>query len=374
MIIDKWIREWSRRSEFNSFNSWKGLLYSDWYKAIAQEAFLPPVEASLDPIHDCNLMCEHCNAHGYLVDNRAEKNRMPDRHMLKLVRFLGKWGVRGVCFGGGGEPSMHSGLPAAVDLAKKTGMDVSISTNGTLFTGRLIDSMAASCRWVGISIDAASSRTYMHGRRGDMFRVALGNAEKLAKRIRQLGTNCDVAYKFLIFSYNQHEIYKACRIARDIGVSNFHVRPADFCHQGMGTLRKKFSGYDINKIKEQFEKCHRLENEHFRVFTIMHKFDEVMRPKKDFDQCYAAPLCIQLCANGKIYFCPDQRHVGYYELGSHYPDPQNILNIWGNEKHRRLVFKTGRKRCTSRCTMTAYNRQCQELFIKNTDPMCRWFV
>ena len=30
------MKEWSRKNEFNSFNSWKGLLYSEWYKAIIE--------------------------------------------------------------------------------------------------------------------------------------------------------------------------------------------------------------------------------------------------------------------------------------------------------------------------------------------------
>ena len=300
--------------------------------------------------------------------------KMPDQHLLNLVRFLGEWGVKAICFGGGGEPTLHPKLPEAVSLTKKMGMDASIATNGTLFDDKLIEVMADSCRWVGVSIDAACAKTYLHGRKKDMFETALENIRRLVEKINEKGTNCDVAYKFLIFPYNQHEIYKACKRARDLGAHDFHARPADFSHQGMGKLQKKHSAYNSDKIKEQFAKCHDLEDDNFRVFTIMHKFDEVLKPRKDFSQCYAAPLCIQLCADGKIYLCPDQRHVKFYELGAHYPDPGNIAKVWGSKKHQRLVLETGKKSCKTRCTFTTYNRQCEHLFINDCDPMCKWFV
>lgn len=374
MIIKKWIREWSRQGEFNSFNSWKGLLYADWYKAIKKGEFLPPIEASLDPIHDCNLMCEHCNANKYLVDKKSEKQRMPDEHLLNLIRFLGEWGVKAICFGGGGEPTLHDRLADAIVLTNQSGMDSSVATNGVLFHDQLIQAMVSSCKWIGVSVDAASSETYTYGRRQELYERVLNNIERLVGAIEREKTICDVAYKFLIFSYNQHEIYQACKIAKELGVGTFHARPADFRHQGMGKLKKEEFTYSIDTIKEQFAKCHELEDDTFKVFTIMHKFDDVFQPRKDFSQCYAAPLCIQLCADGKIYLCPDQRHVEYYELGSHYPDPENIAKVWGNKKHLRLVFETGKESCDSRCTFTPYNRQCEQLFIQDHDPMCKWFV
>jgi len=123
--------EWSKQNEFNSFNSWKGLLYKDWYEAIAKKQFLPPIEASLDPIHQCNLQCQHCNANKYL-SQKLDMDRMPDKHLFKLIDFLGRWGVKAICFGGGGEPTLHSALGNALWRTKARGMESSVATNGTL--------------------------------------------------------------------------------------------------------------------------------------------------------------------------------------------------------------------------------------------------
>ncbi len=376
------MKEWNRNNEFNSFNSWKGLLYGKWYQAIVDwkdkkiKVPLAPIEASLDPIHACNLMCEHCNAHRYLEgDEKVANNltRMSDNHIMDLVKYLADWGVLAVCYGGGGEPTLHTKLADALRYTKELGMESSIATNGTLFNDNLIKAMAETCRWVGVSIDASTSKTYKIGRKVDLFDKALTNIQALTEEAKQTKSKCDVAFKFLIFDYNQHEILDACKLAESIGVKDFHARPADFTHQGMGELQKR-SDYDIPLILKQFEECQKLSSDDFRVFTVMHKFDENFLPKKDFTQCYGAPLTIQLCADGNVYHCVDQRHQKKYNLGNHYPNVANIAEFWGDEKHYNLTFKDTPRTCTTRCTFGRYCKQCEELFASDDDPMCWRFT
>jgi MoaA/NifB/PqqE/SkfB family radical SAM enzyme len=372
------MKEWSKKNEFNSFNSWKGLLYAPWYQSTVDwkdhkiKAPIAPVEASLDPIHACNLQCEHCNAASYLL-NDLKGRKMSDEHLINLVQFLGEWGVKAICFGGGGEPTMHPALEMAISETTRCGMQSSIATNGTLLSKNLMTTLALHCRWVGISVDSASKKTYKVGRKKDCFDKVIRNIEQLVKLNKKVKASCEVSYKFLIFGYNQHEIYKACKLAKELGVRDFHARPADFSHQGM-VNKKNVNPYEIDSVLEQFEKCRKLEDENFRVFTIVHKFDDTFTPRKDFEQCYASPCCIQICADGNVYLCPDSRHLEMYKLGSHYPDPKQILEFWGGEKHYDLVFSTGKKNCNTRCTFSPYCKQCQELFIKTNDPMCKFFI
>ena len=369
--------EWT--NPYNSFNSWKGLLYSEWYQAIKdwkddkRKEPLSPIEASLDPIHSCNLKCEHCNAASYLLKN-LKQYRMEDEHLINLITFLGKWGVKGVCFGGGGEPTLHTKLNDAIEHTVKMGMKVALVTNGTLLTDKLIETCVKYCRWVGISVDSATSKTYIIGRKINLFDTTINNIKKLVGKQKELKTNCDIAYKFLIFEHNQHEIYEACKLAKEIGVKDFHVRPGDFSHQGMGKHKKRYNPYDIDLILKQFEKCHELEDENFRAFTVLHKFDDSFKPRKDFSQCYASPCCIQLCADGNVYLCPDQRHQEFYKLGTHYPNSEEILNFWGGDRHYNLVFKRGKDNCKTRCTFAPYCKQTEELFISEKNLMCWEFI
>ncbi len=238
------MQEWIDRDKFNSFNSWKGLLYADWYKAITKGKFLPPIEASIDPIHSCNLNCQHCNAHRFMTGDR-----MPDEHLLNLVRFLGSWGVKSACFAGGGEPTLHTALHDAIVEARISGMETAILTNGILFKDKVLD-IVQLCRWIGFSVDAARPETFLKLKGADKFKDVIGNITRAVKN----SGDCDIAFKFLISSINQGEIFSACKLAREIGVRDFHVRPMDFHHQGMGKeLDGKLSNVDIALINDQME-------------------------------------------------------------------------------------------------------------------------
>jgi len=372
--------EW--KDKYNSFNSDKGLLYLDWYKEIRKwkdhKVFkpLPPVEASVDPIQQCQLQCSHCNASRYLTNPPKDTQiRMKDDEYIDLMKFLGEWGVKAVCHGGGGEPTLHTALCKALITAKKSGMENSIATNGINFNEELIETSVNTCRWIGVSVDSANAETYLNGRKRDYFDTTIYNIKKLANKARQLNSNCDISYKFLVFEYNQNEIYDACKLAKELGAKDFHARPADLSHQGMSTEYKgKANKYSVKLIKEQFERCHELEDDNFRVFTIVHKFDENFMPQKKFEQCYASPCCIQICPNGEVFLCPDQRYNNKYLLGVWLPKPEQILNFWGNKHHYDLVFNTGKSGCNTRCTFNPYNRQCQEIAIKDNDPFCWKFI
>ncbi len=360
------MQEWAEKDKFNSFNSWKGLLYGDWYKAIAKGKFIPPVEASFDTIHRCNLKCQHCNARRDMTGQR-----MPDEHLLKLVRFLGNWGVKSICFGGGGEPMLHTGLAAAIRETRRSGMLASIISNGTRLQGDILDALQC-CQWVGISVDAGTRETYQKLKGKDLFKDVIDN---MVRAVKNSG-DCEIAYKFLISSMNQGEIFVACKLARDIGVRDFHARPMDFHHQGMGEeLDGKLANVDVDLIRDQMEACHSLEADDFRVFTVTHKFNKDLSPKRVISQCYCAPLVIQICADNKVYFCVDQRHKKEFELGSHYPDPEAILDFWNSEHHRHLTLDAGiPATCTTRCTFGGYAEQCERLFINDDDPMCWKFT
>ena len=359
------MKEWSAKNKFNSFNSWKGLLYADWYKAIAKKQFLPPVEAAISPIHACNLNCKHCNSGKFLKDGR-ELEKMPDEHFISLMAFLAWWGVKGVCFAGGGEPSLHTALPEAIRECEDGLMSSSVLTNGTILNDNLLDAYRR-CSWVGISIDAGTSETFSLLKRTtySMFDLAINNIKKIMKDPGQ----CKVAYKFLLSSTNQYEILEACLHASDLGVHDFHLRPADMGHEGMDKSLKRIP-LNLPAIEKQIEECHKLERKDFKVHTVMHKFNSDFTPKRDFSQCYGAPLSIPLCADGNTYFCIDKWYNPDYIMGSHYPDISNILKFWGSKEHINMVFNDAIKKCKTRCTYGVYCKQCEELFINTEkDPM-----
>jgi molybdenum cofactor biosynthesis enzyme MoaA len=368
--------EWSKTNQYNSFNSYKGLTYYNNYRNIMSwmeretDYLPPPIECNLDPFAECNNRCYFCIGQRYLVDKReevGEMRKLPTEYMLKLVEFLSRWGVRGLCISGGGEPSLHEGIYKVMALAKRKGMDVSFVTNAVRIP-KPLGAMFNYCRWVAISVNAGKRETYNKVAGKDHWNEVIYNIEYLCQMRKNFNSKVDYCYKFLVLPENQYEIYEACKLAKDLGVQDFHVRPADLERgdiKGNGKLE-----LDLKAIEEQFEKCHAEETNEFHVFTITHKFDPCMHVKHDFTRCLASPLVVPILSDGNVYLCVDKKMESPFRLGAAYPNPESILTWWGSEEHRKLIESVDINKC-SRCTWGQYNLQCEK--VVENDGMCLSF-
>ena len=371
--------EW--KSEYNSFNSDKGLTYYENYKQMvrwldhAPEFDRPlqrtplyaPIEVNLDPIAFCNLDCKFCITQRYLKHHREElgMTKLPIDYMIKLVDFLTNWQVRGLCISGGGEPTLHPDLPYLIDYASKR-MKVSLVTNATkLFPEAL------KCRWVAMSVDAATRETYKKIKGKDKLPQVYNNIADLALQRKE--GDADLCFKFLLMPDNQYEIYDACKLAKELGIQDFHLRPADLERSDLNGLLLHqckddyLSELDGEAIHEQFRQCHELATENFHIYTITHKFNPQFRVEHNFTRCLATPLQLPILTDGNAYLCPDKKMEQAYKLGSCYPDPHAILTWWGSDSHRELI-KSVRVDSCSKCTWCKYNEQIENVILQ--DKMC----
>lgn len=361
--------EWSERSKYSSFNSYKGLTYYEDYKAIVKwlggSVYLPPpIECNLDPFAECNLDCYFCITQRYLRENReevGEMRKLPLNYMLKLVDFLAEWGVKGLCLSGGGDPSLHPDLPRLIDYARDK-MEVSVFTNALSMNRHLSDSLL-HCRWVSLSIDAADKEAYKVVKGLDKFDKVIDNIHSLTQRRKETGSDVFLVFKMLILPENQYQIYDACKLAKKLGLQAIHIRPVDFERKDIKGAKKL--ELDIDFIQHQFELCHQLESDDFRVFTVTHKFDPSFHVKHDFDACLAPPLLIPILTDGNAYLCVDHKMEEKYRLGSCYPDPRQILEWWGGDEHRQMMKDVVVDTNCSRCAFSQYNQQIEQVVMKD---------
>jgi MoaA/NifB/PqqE/SkfB family radical SAM enzyme len=370
--------EWSDKNRFSSFNSLKGLAFYERYKNIVawldgKAQLGPPVECNLDPVAECNLRCPWCITQRYLRHHREEVGEMrilPTDYIFRLIDFLAEWGVKGLCLSGGGEPTLHKDLWRFIPYAREKGMDIAVVTNATNISDRLSESLML-CRWVALSVDLADRETYRAVKGADKFDQVIANIAHLATLREKTKSSVDLCFKVLVLPENVDSIYKACKLAKDLGVQDFHVRPCDFERHDIEGHQKL--SLPISVIREEFARCHKEETDNFRVFTIVHKFDEGFHNMQPFKRCLATPLLLPVLTDGNGYLCVDVKMMKEYRLGSAYPHPEEILEWWGGERHRQMIKNILPKiHCADRrCTFGQYNAQIEEVVLN--DGMCLAF-
>lgn len=319
-------------------------MYTNWYEAILKGEFLPPIEASVDPVNDCNLRCFWCNSKKVT----SRKVRMNDDHLIGLVKFFKIWGVKAICFAGGGEPTLHQKLGDAFRVSE---LPTAIITNGLFLDDDQMKIIAEKAQWIGISVDAASKEFYNQYKGADRFDEVIANIKKL----KAYGAR-EICFKFLVNNVNQFQIFDACRIAKFIGCHRIHIRPVAFkCYQ------IEEDKLDVEKINKQIiDGRSSFEDDKFKVFGIVHKFDKELHAKKPFKKCLATPIMPIFNANGDISICIDRKGDKSLVIGKHEPI-ENILEVWGSEEHKRVINSVKVDECP-KCTLT----HCNE-FIERSD-------
>lgn len=364
-------REWT--NQWNPFNSAKALLYRESFEGCAKLNLLPPVTVGIDLSNKCNFDCIWCNALEIMQDSQAMLSK---DHILRLADFIAEWGVKAVCAGGGGEPLTN---PYAKDLyyrLKENGIGCAPVTNGSLLNDEIIEAMAETSRWVGISMDAGCNDTYMKVKgisNPKIFDITCNNISKLTKRIKELGTKCDVGYKFLLHPLNALEIFEAAKLAKSLGVRDFQLRPVGWDNVLKTKDKGKidFSGL-FDKMSSQIEEAMALEDENFSVYGIRHKFQSNFQRKVSFEKCWASSIASTVFgANGNYNLCLDMRGRKDFVLCSHYPDPYEVLKCWNSPHHIEIIRSINPNECP-RCTAVPYQEIVEQVFIK--DRMCRKFL
>ncbi|KKK93999.1 hypothetical protein LCGC14_2687270, partial [marine sediment metagenome] len=243
------------------------------------------------------------------------------------------------------------------------GLEVAMVTNGSQFHDGFLRENLINCRWVGISLDASNREEFTKIRGVDMFDETIEGIRRLVTLKKERNGTVDIAIKVLVLPENIQSLYKICLLAKSIGVDDFHLRPVDLERKDYRMAQRL--NLDMEKIKEEFARCHEEETDDFKVYTVVHKYDEAFHVKHDFDKCLASPLVIQACTDGNCYVCVDHRMGGRFKVGS-----MDDLSWWGSDKHRELVQGIDPKTECSRCTWSEYNTQVE---VIQSDRMCLSF-
>ena len=351
------MKEWADIDCYNPFNSMKLLAWVNYWRPILDGRVPPPVTVSVDPTNRCNQRCKWCNA-GVVVGTAPEAGQEPRGsrsmsrdYLLGLAEFLGDWGVRAVCVGGGGESLVNPHTGAFIERCVERGVQVGVVTNGALIDHHM--AALSKCRWVGVSVDAATRETYaqLHGVEPEVFDHVIDNIRTL--QARNAGrSDFEMSFKFLVHPDNVHEVHAAAKLAKSLGVARFHSRPVSdpwFNRQH----HPPFTPETIERLAEEIRLASELHDRGFKVYAITHKVTEDFDVRHRFARCHAIFLTCIFEPGGVVSLCCDRRGDPSLEL-CRVAEPKELLDFWGKAHHKAVAKRIHLEDCP-RCTFAPHN-------------------
>jgi radical SAM protein with 4Fe4S-binding SPASM domain len=193
---EKWISDLDFIGEFNK-------------KA---EALRIPVSGSIDLTARCNLRCVHC----YLgQSSHREGQRCPEMNTRQILSVIDEITEAGCLYllMTGGEPLLRKDFPEIYSHAKRSGLVITIFTNGTLMTDRILELFEnLPPNVVEISLYGATASTY------ETITGIPGSYDKCLNAIMRLSERkIPVGLKTILMSLNRHEILDIENMAKKFG-------------------------------------------------------------------------------------------------------------------------------------------------------------
>ena len=309
-----------------------------------------PIYMEAAPAGGCNQRCIFCG-----LDYTSHKAKFLDVSAWeRFVKDASGKGLKSVLLSGEGEPLLHPEIAELTVSAKKAGVDVAIATNGSLMTKDISEKILSHLSWLRVSLDAASDKTYeiIHGVPGKHFSAVLKNLEEAVKIKKKKKYAVTIGAQFLLLNENLKDVEKAARIAREIGLDYFSVKP-----YSKHPLSINEAGTEVD-----YEKLLRLEKPLIGLstenFSVIFRKRAIKRKlvEKPYKRCLGLPFWAYISSAGDVYPCSTFLGVKKYCVGN--ITRTKFSDIWESEERKRVmrIFdKMDARKCRELCRLDEIN-------------------
>lgn len=314
-----------------------------------------PIYVEIGTTSNCNHRCTFC-----ALDFTGYKRESLDTSILTgALTDMGWNGVRACMFGGEGEPTLHKDFSFLVEHAKKSGLDVALTTNGVPFTKKKAEQCLEYMSWVKFSVDAGTPETYakLHGTKQGDFARLVDNIKASVEIKNKEGYPVTVGTQILLLDDNANEAVGLAKMVKDIGVDYLVVKPYS---QHQDSFHKV--NVDYNKFDWLQKQLETLNSDSFNVIFR----SETMRKlniERSYNTCYGASFFALIDAKGNVIPCTLFYDKEDFYYGNLYKN--TFSEIWQGKKRQEILEKIckGTSNCRENCRLDAINRYLH--FLKN---------
>lgn len=184
--------------------------------------YFVPLHLFLELTDSCNQFCQHC----YRESSPQRNSFMDKENFAALIETLGLEGTLVAEFTGG-EPLLHPDFAEMLALACEYMETVSIITNGTLLSGRIISLIKELSQQGSKILVSLTLNSYIEEKH-DSFVGLRGSYQKVLQSLRQLAAaNIPVRVSMNVTRDNLQEMIATAEIAFKNGATIFAAAPVN---------------------------------------------------------------------------------------------------------------------------------------------------
>lgn len=316
-----------------------------------------PLYAEISPYGGCNHRCIFC-----ALDYLEYKPQMLETNVLKrFLKDITRKGVKSIMFAGEGEPLLHKDMAELIKYAKDQGLDIAITTNGTLLSKALLESILPRLSWLRISLNAGTAKNYasIHKTRPEDFNKVIANIKEAVKLKKKKRLSCTIGAQFLLLNENYRDAGKLAGILKDKKADYLIIKPYSQHPQSRNRLG---AGLHYDKLLYTERRLSDYNSGSFRVVfrkqTMLN-----LRNEKPYGKCLGLPFWTYLASWGDLYACSAFLGDKRFCYGNIYKE--SFEKAWNSPKRKSIMKMMEREwdisDCREACRLDAVNRYLWEL-------------
>jgi MoaA/NifB/PqqE/SkfB family radical SAM enzyme len=286
------------------------------------------------------------------------------------------FGVQGIVFKGGGEPTLHPNFAALMEKARSLGLDIGVVTNGSrLLNPGIAEALARWASYVRVSIDGPTPETHQQIHGSQDFSDIIEGVEKLMSFRHE--RHPIVGLSFAMDHVMIPAISEAIALGDTIGVDYVLIRPPFFEEVGRASTMTPNQAAELRRMLTETARAYsgsmdvlvgtwvgdaeRSEAPEMELGTSGRRAHQLRRDlpiEHRLRKCWASPLLAVVAADGQVYGCCNLRFRKSWSFGQvDYDRDVALTDIWAGDRRRRVLARMHATECIAHCThpMARYN-------------------
>lgn len=253
---------------------------------------IAPIYVDLGIHNACNYRCVHCGP-GF----RGHKTRYIKRDpLLRLMKDMGEVGVKSVLIGGTGEPTLNKYFAEAIEVGASSGLDLALTTNGTLLDNDKISRILPLLKWIRFSILAVSEEEFNrnHKPSKEYSDTVFDNLRRCVDLKRKDNLHTTIGILTCVFDSNIKDLENLVLKAKSIGVDYIMIKPPSLNIRNEDSVSVSFKHDDLEYLESY-------SSDTFKVVIRWNTFND--NYKKEYGECLGLPFIWQIDGDGGVYAC-----------------------------------------------------------------------
>lgn len=317
-----------------------------------------PIYMEVSPSGVCNHRCVFC-----ALDFMEYQSRFLETGPFKeRLAEMGRLGLKSIMYAGEGEPFLHKDMAELILHTKRSGIDVALTTNGTLMTRAISEKILDAVEWIKVSCNAGTPETYakIHRTKPDQFTKVIRNLEDAAALRRRSSSRCTLGIQIVLLPDNCDEVETLVRLSRDIGLDYVVVKPYS---QHPKSETETYKDIRYRQYEGLAETLERYNTDAFQAVVRLQTMNQWDRQSRSYERCYALSFWSYLDAGGNVWGCSNFLGDDRFNYGNIYE--RTFAQIWEGERRmqcmRWVENELDSDACRVNCRMDKINQYLWEL-------------